>query len=181
MAEVNVVRAENPKYGAIPFLGRDLFRMNPFGMSPMRLMRRLSNELDRAFGDAGFGSADEAVWRPAIEVKRDKEKLLVHAELPGLKKEDVKVTVTGDLLEIEGERKFETEEKRGDFVHSERSYGRFYRAIPLPDGADGDKATAEFANGMLEISIPVPEIAPAAKQIPVGEPKETKPAAEVTH
>jgi HSP20 family protein len=95
-----------------------------------------------------------------------------------MKKEDVKVVVTGDLLEIEGERKVETEEKRAGFIHSERNYGRFYRAIPLPEGADAGKAAAEFANGMLEITIPVPEIAPAVREIPVAE---AKAAAEVTH
>ena len=147
-------------------------------MHALKLMKRLSHEMDRAFGDFGFGGVEDAAWRPAIEVKRDKDKLLVHAELPGMKKEEVKVTVTGDLLEIEGERKLETEERKVGFIHSERNYGRFYRAIPLPDGADAGKAVAAFANGMLEITIPVPEIAPAVKEIAVGE---AKPAAEVTH
>jgi HSP20 family protein len=167
MAEVKVVRAENPKYGVVPFLGRDLFRTNPFGMHPLKLIKRLSHEMDRAFGDFGFGAVEEAAWRPAIEVRRDKDKLLVHAELPGMKKEDVKVTVTGDLLEIEGERKIETGEKRAGFIHSERNYGRFYRAIPLPEGADAAKTVAEFANGMLEIAIPLPEIAPVVREIPI--------------
>ena len=180
MAEVKVVKAENPKYEAVPFLSRDLFRTNPFGMHPLKLMKRLSHEMDRTFGDFGFrGTMDtDAAWRPAIEVKRDKDRLLVHAELPGMKREDVKVTVRGDLLEIEGERKIETEEKRAGFIHSERNYGRFYRAIPLPEGADAGKAAAEFASGMLEITIPVPEMAPAVREIPVGEAKVT---AEVTH
>ena len=175
MAEVKVVKAESPKYSVVPFLGRDLFRTNPFGMHPLKLMKRLTHEMDRAFGDFGFAGAEDAAWRP---VKRDKDKLLVHAELPGMKREDVKVTVRGDLLEIEGERKIETEEKRAGFIHSERNYGRFYRAIPLPEGADAGKAAAEFANGMLEITIPVPEIAPAVREIPVAE---AKAAAEVTH
>jgi HSP20 family protein len=178
MAEVKVVKTESPRYGMVPFPGRDLFRTNPFGMHPLKLMKRLTHDLDRTFGDFGFGGAEEAAWRPAIEVKRDKDKLLVHAELPGMKKEDVKVTVTGDLLEIEGERKLETEEKKAGVVHSERNYGRFYRAVPMPDGADAGKAVAEFANGMLEITIPVPEVVPAVKEIPIGE---AKASAEVTH
>jgi HSP20 family protein len=176
MAEVKVVRASNPE--VTPFVGRDFFRNNFFGVNPLKMMRRLSNELDRAFGEVGFGGIEDAAWKPVIEVKRDKDKLLVHAELPGMKKEDVKVTVTGDLLEIEGERKAETEEKRAGFIHTERNYGRFYRAIPMPEGADADKAAAEFANGMLEITIPAPEVKPAVKEIPVGE---AKSGAEVTH
>jgi HSP20 family protein len=111
-------------------------------------------------------------------VKREKGKLLIHAELPGLKKENVKVTVTGDILEIEGERKFETEEKGRNYVHTERNYGRFYRAIPLPEGADGEKALAEFTNGVLEIGVPIPDVNPVKKEIPVGE---SKAKTEVKH
>ncbi len=166
MAEVKVARTE-PKYEVIPFLGPDFFRTNLFGTNPFALMRRFSEEVDRAFGKA----AEAAAWRPAIEVKREKGKLLIHAELPGLKKENVKVTVTGDILEIEGERKFESEEKGNNYVHTERNYGRFYRAIPLPEGADGEKALAEFANGVLEIGVPIPEVNPVKKEIPVGEAK----------
>src|ERR1700759_1639972 len=134
MAEVKIARTETPKHEVVPFTGTDLFRpgfFRPtlFGMNPFTLMRTLGDEMDRAFGKA----ADPAVWRPVIEVKRDKDKMLVHAELPGLKKEEVKVTVTGDLLEIEGERKFETEEKHNGYFHTERSYGKFYRSIPLPE------------------------------------------------
>jgi HSP20 family protein len=175
MAEVKVVRTPSPKYDVIPgfpFAGRDLFA------HPLKLMRRLSQEMDRALADKGFGDSQEPSWRPAIEVKRDKDRLLVHAELPGLNGEDVKVTVTGDLLEIEGERKLESDEKHQGFIHSERSYGRFYRAIPMPDGANAEQAEAQFANGMLEISIPVPEAVPVAKEIKVGE---GKPAPELTH
>jgi HSP20 family protein len=95
-----------------------------------------------------------------------------------LKKENVKVAITGDLLEIEGERKLETEEKRNGYVHSERNYGRFYRAIALPEGANAEKATAEFTDGVLEIAVPVPEVNRATKEIPVGD---FKAKAELKH
>ncbi len=84
-------------------------------------------------------------------------KLLVYAELPGLKKGDIKVQVTEDALILEGERKQEKEEKREGYYHSERSYGHFYRSIPLPEGVTLDKASAEFTNGILEVTIPVAE------------------------
>src|ERR1700742_948412 len=103
MAEVKIARTE-PRYEAIPFLGPDLFRANLLGTNPFTLMRRLGNEIEHAFGKAG----ETAAWRPVVDVKVEKGNMLVHAELPGLKKENVKVTVTGDLLEIAGERKLET-------------------------------------------------------------------------
>jgi HSP20 family protein len=174
MAEVKIAGTELPKYEVVPFLDPDLFRTNLLGMNPFTLMRRFGDDLERAFGNAG----ETAAWRPAIEVKREKGKLLVHAELPGLKRENVKVAITGDLLEIEGERKLETEEKRNGWVHSERNYGKFYRAIALPEGANAEKAAAEFADGVLEIAIPFPEVVRVTKEIPVGE---GKAKAEVKH
>jgi HSP20 family protein len=103
-------------------------------------------------------------------------KLLVSAELPGLKKEDIKVQVSDDALILEGERKQEKEEKREGYYHSERSYGRFYRSIPLPEGATLDKASAEFINGILEVSIPVAETKQKRLEVPVCEGGKVKTA-----
>jgi len=173
MAEVKVARRETPSYEVFPFLGPDLFRTNLLD-TPFTLMRRFGDELERVFGKP----TEMAAWRPAIEVKVEKGRMLVHAELPGLKKENVKVAITGDLLTIEGERKAETEEKKGGYIHTERNYGRFYRAIALPEGANTEKVAAEFADGILTVTIPVPEVTPAVKEIPVGE---AAPKAEVKH
>lgn len=163
MAEARIARTENPNFEVVPFLGPEFLRTNLFGRDPFALMRRFA----------------ETTWRPAIDVKREKGKLLVHAELPGMKKEDVKVSITGDLLEIEGERKAETEEKREGYVHTERNYGKFYRAIALPEGAIADKCTAEFTDGVLAITVPFPEVTPTTKkEIPVGE---VKAKGEVKH
>jgi HSP20 family protein len=173
MAEVRIARTETPNC-EVPFLGPDVFRTNLFGATPFTLMRRFGDELERVFGKGG----EAAVWRPAIDVKLEKGILLVHAELPGLKKEEVKVTITGDLLAIEGERKTATEEKKGGWVHMERNYGKFYRAIAMPEGANAANATAEFADGVLAITVPIPEVGPAVKEIPVGD---VKPKVEVRH
>jgi HSP20 family protein len=173
MAEVKIARTEAPKDEVVPFLGPEFFRTNLLGMNPFALMRRFG-DFERAFGKGG----ETAAWRPVVDVAREKGKLLVHAELPGLKKEDVKVTITGDLLEIAGERKLETEEKRNGWVHTERNYGTFYRAIALPEGTSAEKATAEFADGVLEIGIPIPEVNRVTKEIPVGA---SKAKAEVKH
>jgi len=173
MAEVRIAKREAPEWGVFPFMGPDLFRTNLLD-TPFTLMRRFGDELERVFGK----EAELGAWRPAIDVKLEKGKMLVHAELPGLKKENVKVAITGDLLTIEGERKAETEEKKGGWIHTERNYGRFYRAIGLPEGADTEKVAAEFADGILTVTIPVPEVTPAVKEIPVGV---AAPKAEVKH
>lgn len=174
MAEVRIVRKEGSAFEPAPFWDPGFLRSNLLGTTPFTLMRRFGDELERVFGKG----AEPAAWLPAIDVRLDKGKMLVHAELPGLKKENVKVAITGDLLTIEGERKAETEEKRGGYVHTERSYGRFYRAIALPEGAETEKVAAEFADGLLTITVPVPEATPVVKEIPVGE---GKPKAEVKH
>jgi HSP20 family protein len=91
----------------------------------------------------------------------------VHAELPGLEPKDVKVDVENDALVIQGERRFEQEEKEGGVQRTERQYGLFYRSIPLPEGAKVDQAKAKFHNGVLEVTIPVPEQQSNRRTIPV--------------
>ena len=81
---------------------------------------------------------------------------MVRADLPGMAKDDFKVEVSDDMLTIEGERKHEKKEEREWYHYSERSYGSFYRAIPLPEGIDASKATSEFRNGVLEVTMPAP-------------------------
>jgi len=142
----------------------------PFGelANPFALMRRMTDEMDRMLGNAaGFSSGEGTGWVPALEITEKDGKLIVSADLPGLKKEDVKVEVTEDALIIEGERKRETEEEGRGFRRSERSYGRFYRAIPLPEGAETDQAKAQFRDGELEITIPLVESKRKGRQIPI--------------
>jgi HSP20 family protein len=150
-----------------------LFSLSPrefFSTSPFELMRRFSDEMDRAFqswglGPGARGQAEAAAWSPALEVFERGGNLVVRAELPGLTKDDVKVEVTDDRLILQGERKHEQEERREGRYHSEWSYGQFYRQIPLPEGAKIDETRAQFNNGVLEVSIPVPET--QRRQIPV--------------
>ncbi len=97
-----------------------------------------------------------AVWVPQMDVYEKDGKLVVKAELPGMKKEDVEVTVEEGDLVIKGERKTESEVKQEDYYRSERSYGSFYRRVPLPEGVDPEKATATYADGILEIDVPLP-------------------------
>lgn len=137
----------------------------PLWSSPFPFMRRLTDEMDRAFGlDPGLlgvTGPDTSTWAPAIEVFERNNTFIVRAELPGLTKENVKVAVAHDELTIEGERKMEKEEKKEGFYRTERSYGGFYRRIPLPEHVKAEAAKATFKNGVLEIempAIPVPEV-----------------------
>jgi HSP20 family protein len=179
MAENLLVR--EPRFGKTepvrsPF-DAPFFRGNLFALNPFTLMRRFTDEMDHFFKPSGELAATPNAWIPVVEVKEKDNKLIVTAELPGLKKEDVKVYVEGDALILEGERKKETEEKGADFYHSERSYGAFYRSIPLPEGIKLDAISANFTNGVLEAVIPVAEVKTKRKDVPVNEPPKVKAAA----
>jgi HSP20 family protein len=140
------------------------FFANPFGM-----MRRLSEEMDRAFGTSmGLGREMGSFW-PAVEVKEQNGNLVVCADLPGINKDDIKVEVQPEALVIRGERKQEHEETQGGWRRSERSYGEFYRTIPLPEGIDAERAQAQFKDGVLEVRVPLPESQQQnkSKQIPI--------------
>jgi HSP20 family protein len=170
MAEVAVTKTPEkgvfPKsWGAFP-----AFPNWTFGTSPFTLMRDFSREMDRFFHGHGITTAGEAgVWWPAVEWKKTNGTFLVKAEVPGLKKEDVKVEVAEGCLILEGERKYESKKEEEGFFQTERSYGKFYRSIPLPEGAKPEEIKAELANGVLEVKVPVIETKPKMRQIPIEE------------
>jgi HSP20 family protein len=151
--------------------------MNPFDMlrtSPFDLMRRFTEEMDNYFAQLGMGHGEQGMtaagsgsFFPPVEVAERDGNLIVCAELPGLTKDDVRVEITEDALTIEGERHAEHEEKQAGVVHSERSYGRFRRQIPLPEGANADQATASFKDGVLEVSMPMPQRQTQGRQIEI--------------
>jgi HSP20 family protein len=162
---------------------RDYLSLGPFS-----LMRRMSEEMDRVFGEFGVGSnaAEGAVWSPALEIFERDGKYMVHANLPGMKPENIKVEVTSDALIIEGERKSESKDNKGGVRRTERLYGRFYRAIPLPEGVDTSQIKAKFDNGVLEIGIPAPQQQQiSSRQIPVesgsSASSATAESSKVTH
>jgi HSP20 family protein len=134
-------------------------------VNPFPFMRRLTEEMDRAFGlgPSFFGPAwpETSAWVPPIEVFERDHTFFIRTELPGLTREDVKVAVGHDEVTIEGERKAETTDKKEGIYRTERSYGGFYRRIALPEHVKAEAAKATFKNGMLEIEIPtlpVPQI-----------------------
>jgi HSP20 family protein len=135
---------------------------------PFELMRRMSDEMDRMFQGWGAPTPAAGMWTPAVEVREREGKLVVCAELPGLNKNDVKVEATDEGLVIQGERRQEHEEREGGVYRSERSYGSFRRVIPLPEDAQLEQAQARFENGVLEVSIPVPQASARRRQIPIS-------------
>jgi HSP20 family protein len=143
---------------------QDFFSSNPFS-----LMRRMTEEMDRVIQEFGLerDSGDRAEWSPTIEVAERDGKYNVRAELPGLSPDDVKVEVADDELVIQGERKVEHEETDGGVRRTERQYGLFYRSIPLPEGADVEHANAKFQNGMLEVTVPIPQQKENHRPIPI--------------
>ena len=133
------------------------------GRGPLELVRQLDEDMDRLFHRLwGGGRGDvQQMWAPQLEVFERDGKLHVHADLPGMKKEDVQLSVENDQLVIHGERRSEHEDKGeqpGGYWHSERSYGSFYRSVPLPEGVDASTAKASFKGGVLEVTFDAPKV-----------------------
>ncbi|HVC20996.1 MAG TPA: Hsp20/alpha crystallin family protein [Vicinamibacterales bacterium] len=158
----------------------DVVRYDPWATWPGTTLRRLGGEMDRFFEDFGFGhpwlaplwrgGTAENLWAPQIEMLEKNGQFIVRADLPGLKKDDVKVEVTDDGLSIRGERKQESEEKKGGYYRSERCYGSFFRMVPLPEGVLADKISATFRDGVLEVTMPAPpKAAQTGRRIDVKE------------
>jgi HSP20 family protein len=150
-------------FPAVPFGGL-LNAAAAFSASPFNLMKRFTDEFDRMFG--GFTPPAE-LFSPALEVKHLNGNFIVTAELPGVAIADVKVQVIDEALVIEGEKKNVHEATVEGFYRTERFYGKFYRSIPLPKGAKTDQVKAEMINGVLNVIIPVPEVKPALRQVPI--------------
>jgi HSP20 family protein len=144
--------------------------------NPFKEMDDLQTRLAKVFGlapaRAGNGSEElmtVAEWTPSVDISEDDKEWLVKADLPDLKKDDVKVTVENGVLTISGERNIEKEEKGKKFHRIERAYGAFVRSFTLPDGTDAAKVNAEFKDGVLKVHLPKSEQAkPKALEIKVS-------------
>ncbi|MEA3312262.1 MAG: Hsp20/alpha crystallin family protein [candidate division WOR-3 bacterium] len=129
----------------------------------------LRRDMDRLFDSfLGRMPSEEyaALWTPAVDVEETKDSLVVRAEIPGMKKEEIKIQTVGDNLVVSGERKHEAEEKGRHFHRVERTYGKFQRTLALPVEVEPDKAKACYKEGVLEITFPKSERA-KAKEIEI--------------
>jgi HSP20 family protein len=152
------------KYNPLPTA-----RWNPF-KELAEFERGLESFFGRAPAIAGNGgeSISEQLWAPVTDITEDEKEFVVKCELPEMKKEDVKVTVENGVLRITGERKAEKEEKTKKYHRIERSYGAFERAFTVPEGADGNKVSADYKDGMLTVRLPkTAEARPKAIEVKV--------------
>jgi HSP20 family protein len=153
--------------GSSPNRGLARQRREPFDVfdfSPLAMIRRMQDDMDRLFGSFGAGSswmrpfrdAEAAEWAPAIEAFQRGNEFVVRADVPGLSRDDLSVDIGDDAVTIRGERKYDHQEEREGVFRSERSYGSFCRVVQLPEGTVTDSAKANFKNGVLEITVQAP-------------------------
>lgn len=126
---------------------------------PFAELGELRTRFDRMFADLIDG---ERPWAPAIDVERDNGNLVVRADVPGIKPEEVKIEVEDDILTVSGEHEERKEEKDKRFLRRERRYGSFTRSMALPAGVDAKKIKAKTHDGVVEVTIPLPK--PAKKE-----------------
>ena len=135
-----------------------LTRWNPF-REMENLHDRLSTLLRPHRGDGSDESLTASEWTPLVDIVEDDQEYVIKAELPEMKRDDIKVTVENGHLSISGERKFEKEEKGKKYHRVECSYGKFIRSFELPDNADPERVNAEFKEGMLRVHVAKSETA----------------------
>ena len=135
--------------------------------NPFRELDEVQNRLGSFFGGgfprfgSGNGGLQLADWSPQVDITEDDKEYLIKADLPEMKKDEIKVNVAEGVLTVSGERKTEKEEKNKKFHRIERSYGTFERSFTLPDDADGAKVSAEFKDGVLRVHLPKNPVAKA--------------------
>ena len=122
---------------------------------PFAELGELRSRLDRMFGDLADGR--EQRWTPAVDIERDNGNLVVRADVPGIKPEEVKIEVEDDILTVSGEHEETKEEKDKHFLRRERRYGSFSRAMALPPGVEVKKIKARTRDGVVEVTIPLPK------------------------
>ena len=157
-----------------------LQKWNPFRGSsvwdPIREMEEMQSRVASLFGrrlplkkDGGEEELTLTEWIPAVDIVEDDKEYTIKVELPGVNKEDVRVSVEGGVLSISGERKTEKEEKNKKYHRIERTYGSFARSFTLPEGTASDRVGAEFKDGVLKVHLPKDEKAkPKSIDVKVG-------------
>lgn len=168
----SLVRHESGGGRASPALSRSGSRQLARSRHPFTMMRQLSRDMDRlfdsffgpSFGSDFWGSTGQdwdspTLWSPQVDIQRRDDALVVRADLPGVRKEDVQIDVDDNVLVISGQRREEHEEGGPDkgYQAYERSYGSFYRSISLPQDVKAEDVKAEMRDGVLKVTVPLPE------------------------
>jgi HSP20 family protein len=157
---------------------------------PFNALDRFADEMERVFDDFGLGGrgwmrpfrrswagadlSTSTMWAPDIDVSQRNNDLVVRADLPGMKKNDIHIDVTDDAITISGERHQEHETDREGVYRSERTYGSFFRTIALPEGAMTDQAKATFKDGVLEVTMPAPPRSARGRRLDITETSDQK-------
>lgn len=143
--------------------------MNLVRWNPVREMLNFENEVNRLYGDlVGRPSDAESpmLWAPKVDIEENKEGYVLKAELPGIKQEDIKISITDNQLVIRGEKRREVEQGDTTYHRVERVYGTFERAFTLTKAVRADKIEALYRDGVLEVHVPKAEEA-KAREIPI--------------
>lgn len=130
---------------------------NMISWDPFREMTTMRDQMERLFDNMLVRyprERAEAFWAPSVDVEETNEAVTVRAEIPGMNKEDIKVTVSDDVVLLSGERRHESDQKDKTYHRIERVYGKFQRTIGLPADVEGDKARASYKAGVLELVLP---------------------------
>lgn len=137
-----------------------IIRYEPLSLlnEPLGLLNQLQKELMRSFttlgNEFGEGSLLTTEWMPAVDVKEEDNQFVIHADIPGVKPEDIEVNLENGMLTIKGEKHSESKTEKEGYKRVERTQGAFYRRFNLPGAANSDAVVAKFKNGVLELAIP---------------------------
>lgn len=140
--------------------------MNIIRRDPFRELRGLQDEMTRLFaGIAPLPSEDSVfgAWQPKVDIFEDEDALVLEADMPGVKREDLELTIENNVISLSGERKMEERKESENYHRVERSYGSFTRSFTLPRTVDTEKVKAEFKDGVLTVSLPKREETKARK------------------
>ena len=141
--------------------------MNIVRYDPFRELRSLQDEMTRLFtGIAPRSDRDEVsfgAWNPNVDIFEDKDRLVLEAELPGMKRDDFELSIENNVITLKGERKFEKKTDEDNYHRVERAYGSFTRSFTLPQTVSGEGAEAEFEDGVLRVTLPKREETKARK------------------
>ena len=153
--------------------------MNLVTYDPFRDLRTLQDEVNKLFSSnfahGGDRELARGAWSPTVDIYENKDQIVLEAELPGMKPEDVNISIENNVLTLQGERKFEKKDDRDNFHRVERSYGSFTRSFNLPPTVSSDAADAVFENGVLRLTLTKREEAkPRRIEIKSGAPAQTQ-------